>query len=151
MVTKKKVITLESEALSMYLQGVKIKEIAKQLSKHNKTICLWKKKYNWEEIKEKLNEEAVKNARESLDQRRERMLKIARAMQSNYAKQLYEKKTKVNANEAIKAMDFEAKLEGLMIEKIEHSGNVTSVEINIIEPNENNSKLSTDDKAKLST
>ena len=115
---------LEAEAMSMYLQGITIKEIGKQLGKHYRTIGNWKVKYEWAKVKSKIDEVAVKNARETLDDRRERMLKMAKAIQGNFARQLQEKKVKVNANETLKAMDFEAKLEGLMIDKVEHSGNI---------------------------
>ena len=81
---KKSKIIIEAEALSLFLQGVKIQEIAKQLKRHHKTIGSWRKRYHWDKAKEKVEEIAIQQARETLDERKERMLRIAKAIQGKF-------------------------------------------------------------------
>ncbi len=110
---------LKQEALQMYLMRIPGVEIAKQLKKNRRTIVNWIKKGNWSQVREKIDEGAVKNARENLDQRKERLLKISKHIQAVALKRIKEQGEEVNPGHLFKAMEFEAKMEGLITEKHE--------------------------------
>ena len=109
------------EALSMFLQGVTEKEISKQLRKNKNTITAWKKKYNWENHAQKLEEETRKKTFESNEDRKNRLLKICVAVQMAFVKALQEGNVKISAMDAIRAMEAETRLCGLDIQKMEIS------------------------------
>ena len=110
------------EALSMYLQGIKQEVIAKELRKTRQTIGNWKVKYNWDEHLRRLEEETRLKTFETNEARKDRMLKIHRAIQMTFAKDLREGNAEINAQSAIRSMEIEARLTGLDVQKIEISG-----------------------------
>jgi len=122
MVKKIPLTNAKIEALSMYLQGIKEIEIAKQLGKNRHTISNWKQKYNWDEHFRKLEEETRAKNIETNEDRKDRILKIYRAIQVTFVKSLQEGKAEINALDAVRAMQAETRLMGLDIQKIEIPG-----------------------------
>ncbi len=114
------------EALMMHLQGIKQEVIAKEMKKTRQTIGNWKRKYNWDEHVRKLEEETRLKAFETNEQRKDRILKIHRAIQVTFAKELSQGKAEINAMTAIRSMEAESRLTGLDIQRIQISGDSPS-------------------------
>lgn len=117
MTITKKLKSVQKDALEQYLQGIPIETIARSLKKNKNTIHTWKKKYGWEKYREDLNHEAKKEVMESNEERKKRLLKIAKGIQGRFVRDL--ENQEIKAMDAIRAMEFEAKLTGLDITRIE--------------------------------
>jgi len=108
--------TIFTEATTMFLQGIKINKISKTLKKSRRTIGAWRKKYRWDDQLKKLADETRKKEFETNEKRLERMLKMSKAVQGKFAKEI--NSTKITVSEVIKAMEFEARMCGMGIQRV---------------------------------
>ena len=109
----------QKEALDMYFQNHSNNEIAKQVKKNRHTIENWIKKFGWEEQRNEFRKETAKKANESAEEKRGRITKFLRNIQTKAHKQMLDGDTKVTLGDAIRAAESEARLEGLDVIKIE--------------------------------
>jgi len=119
MVKKIPIISVKIEALSMFLQGVKEIEIARQLNKSRHTITNWKKKYNWDEHFIKLEEETRSKTFDNNEKRKDKLSKIYKAIQMIFVRDLQEGNVKISAMDAIRAIEAEIRLYGLDAQRVE--------------------------------
>ena len=124
--TKKPLQQSKIEALTMFLQGIPLQNIAKELGKHRGTIANWKNKFNWEERKKEMEDREVKLQSESNIERKRRLLKLATAIQGKFVREM--ETADIKPGDAIKAMEFEAKISGLDILRIESISGISDQE-----------------------
>jgi len=124
--TKRPITQVKIEALTMFLQGITMENIAKELKKHRNTITNWKTKYRWEDRKKEMEDREVKLQSESNIERKRRLLKLATAIQGKFVKELAT--AEIKPTDAIKAMEFEAKISGLDILRIENISGISDQE-----------------------
>lgn len=117
---------MKIEALTMFLQGIPLQNIAKELGKHRGTITNWKTKYGWEERKKEMEDRETKLQAESNIERKRRLLKLATAIQGKFVKEI--DAADIKPTDAIKAMEFEAKISGLDILRIENISGISDQE-----------------------
>lgn len=103
-----------------------MENIAKELKKHRNTITNWKTKYRWEDRKKEMEDREVKLQSESNIERKRRLLKLATAIQGKFVKELAT--AEIKPTDAIKAMEFEAKISGLDILRIENISGISDQE-----------------------
>ncbi len=120
---RKPLTHIKIEALTMFLQGITLQNIAKELRRHRHTIENWRDKYGWEERKKEMEDREVKLQAESNAGRKTRLLREATAIQAKFFKGI--KTMKIKPTEVIKAMEFEAKLSGLDILRIENISGIS--------------------------
>ncbi len=111
------------EALTMFLQGIPLQNIAKELGKHRKTISNWRDKYKWEDRKRGMEDREIQLQAESNRGRKARLLREATAIQARFFKGL--DKAEIKPTDAIKAMEFEAKVSGLDILRVENISGIS--------------------------
>ncbi|HDZ24939.1 MAG TPA: hypothetical protein ENH65_00305, partial [Candidatus Aminicenantes bacterium] len=99
--TKRPITQVKIEALTMFLQGITMENIAKELKKHRNTITNWKTKYRWEDRKKEMEDREVKLQSESNIERKRRLLKLATAIQGKFVKELAT--AEIKPTDAIKA------------------------------------------------
>ena len=124
--TKRPITQVKIEALTMFLQGITLENIAKELKKHRNTITNWKTKYRWEDRKKDMEDREVKLQSESNIERKRRLLKLATAIQGKFVTELAT--AEIKPTDAIKAMEFEAKISGLDILRIENISGISDQE-----------------------
>ena len=125
--TKKPINQLKIEALTMFLQGIPLERIAKDLGKHRNTITNWKIKFNWEDRKREMEDREVQLQTESNIERKRRLLKEATAIQAKFFKEIDQ--AEIKPTDAIKAMEFEAKVSGLDILRVENISGISAQEV----------------------
>ena len=125
---------IKKEALDMYLRGIPVTVIGKKLGKNKNTIQNWKKRFNWAQYQEKFEEEQKKQAVETNEERKQRLLKLTKKIQNKFNESLPQQEIK--PNEAIKAMEFESRLIGLEETKIKVEMDSAPIQINIIKPDD---------------
>lgn len=123
---KKPIQQVKIEALTMFLQGIPLITIAKELKKHRKTISNWRDKYKWEERKKEMETREVSLQAESNIERKRRLLRLATAIQGKFVTEMAQ--AEIKPMDAIKAMEFEAKISGLDILRVENISGISDQE-----------------------
>jgi len=123
---KKPAAQVKIEALTMFLQGIPLQNIAKEMGKHRKTISNWRDKFGWEERKKEMEDREVKLQSESNIERKRRLLKLATAIQGKFVREM--ETADIKPTDAIKAMEFESKISGLDILRIENISGISDQE-----------------------
>lgn len=77
------------EALKLYLTGVTLSETARTVGVSDKTIWEWAKKNGWAELYKDTTNKVVDAVQSDIIQEKVRSLKLIRAIESIYAKQLH--------------------------------------------------------------
>jgi len=78
------------EALKLYLSGMSKEEVAKTVKVSDKTVWEWSKKNNWDALYGDTKNKIIEAVQSDIISEKVRSLKLIRAIESIYAKQLNE-------------------------------------------------------------
>ena len=101
---------LVNEALRLYLDGVPFSKIAKKTGVCRRTIAEWSFKNNWSYKRKQLEEKDSQKIINSIQEMKERHIKISKGIQGLFVERLKTKQIKINILDALKAMEHEARL-----------------------------------------
>ena len=100
----------QTEALKLFLEGVAIHRIAKQLETTQQTVGKWVKKGNWKEKLQQQSDRVNDSIIESVEEMKKRHSKVVNLVVGKFLTDLCENKIKVSASEAAKMLQHELEL-----------------------------------------
>jgi uncharacterized protein YjcR len=133
-----------------YMRGISISRIAKEHKMSTDTIWKWAQYEHWEDEREKLIEEAKKRADVNIIEEKERSMRLIRAAEAKYAKELQSTEGVPKSTPAFSQLE-RVKWDILMprntqqfnFMKTETSINQPEYVLKIISPNDNSNGMAT--------
>jgi transposase len=118
-ITKKERTNKEGIAFELFVEGLSVKEIAKEMNVNKNTIYNWITLFDWNVRKQNIQTKVREKQAESIADMKNRQISVVQAIIKKGLQDIIEGKTRITANEIVKAMYMELELRESKAEEVD--------------------------------
>lgn len=111
--------SIRDKAYSFYIAGEPVERFCKKIGISKRAFYDWKKKYGWEEEKDRIQKKMLTESNETITDIKKRQHQIVKGIMSKYIQDLKAQKIDVSTSEIARIMSHELLLIGEATQKVE--------------------------------